>query len=200
MVRIVIEDEYLRTVGPLLVLFSDVQGGFGAEVEEEVEDAEVGEEAEAGGAQLPVGRQGCGGVGQDGVGVVGEVVVDEEDAAHGGVERGYLLGQGCAGGREEKRSQAVDVELIIGCAPIGRGQRLRVYRLPAAVVAHAHVGPAGAGYAVGRMHGHGERETSAGVGHVVAVGLFAAFVVGCLHGYGRAAACRAYLCVVGGRW
>ena len=50
MVRIVIEDEYLRTVGPLLVLFSDVQGGFGAEVEEEVEDAEARQEAELRGA------------------------------------------------------------------------------------------------------------------------------------------------------
>lgn len=38
----------------------EVEGGFGAEVEEEVEDGEAGDEAVAVGADLPVGEGGEG--------------------------------------------------------------------------------------------------------------------------------------------
>lgn len=38
-----------------LLLAAEVEGGFGAEVEDEVEDGEAGDEAEAVGADLPVG-------------------------------------------------------------------------------------------------------------------------------------------------
>ena len=118
---------------PVLLWGAEDEGGFGAHVEDEVEDAKARDEAESVAPYLVVGGGGRSGegrvegeVGRGGSGewrgylggAVGDLGGDAEDAADGGVEHGVKLHK-ALDATLKRRQKIVGVILEIGRAPVG---------------------------------------------------------------------------------
>lgn len=163
----------------------EVECGFGAEVEEEVDDAEVGDEALAVGAYLIVraGREGdvgessCSG-GSWSIDDFGAYV---EQPAEQGVESGVVFDD-CLPDPSVgvKPAEVVGVEFKERRASVCRCEGGEVDVPPVVVWRDAYVGKARCCEALRPDDWHGEADDAVGVGYDGAVCRFVAFVEACV--------------------
>lgn len=149
----------------------------GAEVEDEVEYAEAGDEAELVGAYLPVGEltwfQRCGVFAERDVASRRLYV---ENVADDGFDTGIEADGASAGEVGVERRKPVGIEFEEGGAAVGAFERCEVDSPPVAMVAERDVGPAGRAARIGFRYRRGELKASARVGDSHAVDALAAFV------------------------
>lgn len=149
----------------------------GAEIEDKVEYAEAGDEAELVGAYLPVGEltwfQRRGTFAERGVASRRLYV---ENVADDGFDTGVEADGAPAGKVGVERRKPVGIEFEEGGAAVGAFERCEVDGPPVAMVAERDVGPAGRAARIGFRYRHGELKASARVGDGHAVDALAAFV------------------------
>lgn len=149
----------------------------GAEIEDEVEDAEAGDEAELVGAYLPVWTltwfQRRGAFAERGVASRRLYV---ENVADDGFDTGVKADGTSAGEVGVERRESVGIEFEEGGAAVGAFERCEVDGPPVAMVTERDVGPAGRAGRIWFRYRHGELKASARIGDGHAVDALATFV------------------------